>query len=147
MYRRILIPTDGSATARKAVDAGIALAKALGASVVGYYAVEAIEDLHLSEGAGARIMGVREIERRRKEAGEGHLAEIGRVAKAAGVAYDGVMSSPASPYQGIIDTARKRKCDLICIGSHGHGAIASAILGSVTVKVLAHSSIPVLVSR
>ena len=57
MYRRILIPTDGSAVARKAVDAGIALAKALKASVVGYHALESIEHIYVRGGAGVRQAG------------------------------------------------------------------------------------------
>ena len=57
------------------------------------------------------------------------------------------MTSPATPYQGIIDAARKKKCDLILMASHGRGELATLILGSVTQKVLAHSKIPVLVYR
>jgi nucleotide-binding universal stress UspA family protein len=54
MFQRILIPTDGSTVARTAVTAGIALAKQIGATVIGYYAVEAIEGLYYAEGRSAR---------------------------------------------------------------------------------------------
>ena len=147
MYRRILIPTDGSDVARKAVGAGIALAKALGASVVGYYAVEPIEDIFVHGGASVRQANAKTIERGLREAGERYLAEIREAATSAGVACDTVMTSPAEAYQGIIAAARDGRCDLVCIGSHGRGGVASVILGSVAQKVLSRSKIPVLVCR
>jgi nucleotide-binding universal stress UspA family protein len=57
------------------------------------------------------------------------------------------MTSPALPHQGIIDTARKKKCDVIFMATHGRGKVATLILGSVTQKVLTQSKIPVLVYR
>lgn len=147
MYRRILIPTDGSTVARTAVNAGIALAKALGASVVGYHAVEAIERIYVRGGASVRQATAGEIERGLRDAGERCLAEIRKAAAAAGVPCETVMTSPADAYRGIIDTAREKRCDLVCIGSHGRGGVASVILGSVAQKVLSRSTIPVLVCR
>ena len=67
--------------------------------------------------------------------------------KAAGVRCETVMTTPARPYQGIVDAARKKKCDMILMSSHGRGELATLVLGSVTQKVLAHSKIPVLVYR
>jgi len=147
VYKRILIPTDGSAVARKAVDAGVALARSLGASVVGYHAVEPLERIYVRGGASVRQATAGEIDRGLREAGERQLDEIRRAAQAAGVACETVMTSPAEPYQGIVDTARAKKCDLVCIGSHGRGGVASVILGSVAQKVLSRSTIPVLVCR
>ena len=147
MYRRILIPTDGSAVARKAVEAGVALAKALGASVVGYHALEAIEHIYVRGGTSVRQATAGEIERGLREAGERYLDEIRQAAAAAGVAFESVMTSPADAYQGIIEAAREKRCDVVCIGSHGRGSVASVILGSVAQKVLSRSTIPVLVCR
>ena len=147
MYKRILIPTDGSAVARKAVDAGVALAKSLGASVVGYHAIDALENIYVHGGSGVRQAAAATIERGKREAGERQLDEIRKAAAAAGVACETVVSSPAEPYQGIIDTARAKRCDLVCIGSHGRGGVTSVILGSVAQKVLSRSKIPVLVCR
>ena len=147
MYRRILIPTDGSTVARTAVNAGVALAKALDATVVGYHAVEAIERIYVRGGASVRQATAGEIDRRLRDAGERCLAEIRKAASAVGVPCETVMTSPADAYQGIIDTAREKRCDLVCIGSHGRGGVASVILGSVAQKVLSRSTIPVLVCR
>jgi nucleotide-binding universal stress UspA family protein len=50
-------------------------------------------------------------------------------------------------YQEIIETARKKKCDLILMASHGRRGLSSLLLGSETAKVLLHSKVPVLVVR
>jgi len=147
MFKRILIPTDGSTVARKAVKAGIAFAKGTGATVVGYYAVEAIERLYYSEGRSARPISIDALQKRLNEQGEQFLAEIKKAADAVGVACETVMTSPAAPYQGIIDAAKRKKCDVIFMATHGRGKLASLVLGSVTQKVLTQSKIPVLVYR
>ena len=73
--------------------------------------------------------------------------EAVQVARAAGVPCESTSSSPATVYRGIIDAAKKSKCDVIFMASHRRGEVASAVLGSVTLKVLAHSKIPVMVFR
>jgi len=50
-------------------------------------------------------------------------------------------------WEGIIHTARSRKCDLIVMASHGRRGLTGLLLGSETTKVLTHSKIPVLVCR
>jgi nucleotide-binding universal stress UspA family protein len=51
------------------------------------------------------------------------------------------------PWRAILDTAKKRKCDLIVMASHGRSGVTGFLLGSETNKVLAHATIPVLVCR
>ena len=75
------------------------------------------------------------------------LAKIGDKAKAADVAYDAVTVAGDVPYEKIIETAKKCKCDLIMMASHGRHGISGLLLGSETAKVLTHSKIPVLVVR
>ena len=147
MFKRILIPTDGSKVARKAIRAGIALAKELGASVVAYTAAEPIELVYNAEGASVRPMAIKQFQERIAEQGQQYLAEIAKACERAGVACETVMTTSATPYQGIVDAARKKKCDMILMSSHGRGGLETLILGSVTQKVLAHSKIPVLVYR
>ena len=146
MFKKILIPTDGSKVARKAIASGVALAKKRGASVVGYTAAEPIEGFYY-EGGGRRLAQFKTLEERKEAQGRGYLAEIEKAARAAGVACEVVITVSAAPHQGIIDTARKKKCDLIFMSSHGRGGFASLLLGSVTQKVLAHSKIPVVIYR
>jgi nucleotide-binding universal stress UspA family protein len=74
--------------------------------------------------------------------------EVAREAAAlAGVACESVHLVSDHPYQAIIDTARGKGCDLICMASHGRKGVAALVLGSETSKVLTHSTIPVLVCR
>jgi nucleotide-binding universal stress UspA family protein len=147
MFKRILIPTDGSPIARKGIKAGVALAKSLGASVVGYYAVEPIERIYYSIGEGARVPNVKAIEKQLHDRGMQYVEQIRKAATAADVASEVVVTTSLDPFRGIIDAARKQRCDVICMASHGRGQLASALLGNVTQKVLAHSKIPVLVCR
>jgi nucleotide-binding universal stress UspA family protein len=79
--------------------------------------------------------------------GEHYLDALRRAADKAGVPWETLMTSPASPHLGILQAARAQRCDLICMASHGRGKLASALLGSVTQKVLTHSKVPVFVCR
>ena len=146
MFKRILIPTDGSQVARKAISSGIRLAKQLGASVVGYSAVEPLEGFYY-EGGGRRLAEFKTLEERNEAQARRYLAEIEKAARTAGVVCEVVVTLTSAPYQGIIATARKKKCDLIFMSSHGRGGFASLLLGSVSQKVLAHSKIPVTIYR
>ena len=146
MFKRILIPTDGSQVAHKAISAGIALAKQLGSSVVGYTAVEPIEGFYY-EGGGRRLAEFKSLEERKEAQARRYLDEIEKAARKAGVACEVVITVSAAPYQGIVATAKKKKCDLIFMSSHGRGGLASLLLGSVSQKVLAHSKIPVTIYR
>ena len=66
---------------------------------------------------------------------------------AAGVPFDTVIDTPSSTYEGIVGTAKKRRCDAIVMASHGRRGLAGVLLGSVTQQVLSHSRIPVMVTR
>jgi len=147
MYKRILVPTDGSDVARRGIKAAIELARTIGATVVGYHAVEPIERLYYMTGAGVKASDIDAMKKELRARGEAYLDVLRKAATAAGVASDTIVTTPAQPYRGIIAAARAKRCDVICMASHGRGAIASALLGNVTHKVLTHSKLPVLVCR
>jgi len=138
MYTHILIPTDGSALAGKAVQHGVALAKRIGAKVT-----------MLTVLPPAMITDDREMTEIRKARMQKHAEKIlGAVAmQAAGVACESIQVENVDPYQAIIDTAESKGCDLIVMASHGRRGISAVVLGSETVKVLTHCKIPVLVYR
>ena len=138
MYTHILIPTDGSELAGKAVQHGVALAKRIGAKVT-----------MLTVLPPPAITTDREMIEIRKAHMQKHAEEIlGAVAKqAAGVACEMIQVEHVDPYRAIIDTADSKGCDLIVMASHGRRGIAAIVLGSETVKVLTHCKIPVLVYR
>jgi nucleotide-binding universal stress UspA family protein len=147
MFKHVLIPTDGSAVARKAVKAGVALAKELGAKVTAYYAMDVVQPYAFGDGYILDTSTLLGMDRRAKELGQKYLAEVEKAARAAGVPCQMLMTKPGTPAEGIIAAARKRKCDVIFMASHGRGEFASVVLGSVTQKVLARSKVPVLVYR
>lgn len=147
MFKHILIPTDGSNLAGKAIAAGLQLAKALGAKVTAYHAIEAPEVQGVGDEAFIATNSIRAFETRLRERGETYLAGVRQAAEAAGVACETLVTWPATPHRGIIDAANDRECDVIFMASHGRGDFASLLLGSVTHKVLAHSKIPVVVFR
>lgn len=147
MFKRILIPTDGSSVANKAVKAGIRFAKEVGAKVIGYYATEVMSPRVYGNGYIMDEKLIAEFDRRAVEVGEKHLAAMARLAKDARVRFESVCSKSTTPYEGIVATARRKKCDAIFMASHGRSGIARLVMGSVTSKVLANSRIPVVVYR
>jgi nucleotide-binding universal stress UspA family protein len=147
MFKHILIPTDGSEVAAKAINAGIALAKEMGAKVTGLYAEEP-RPLHLHSGGYLVEKDLlEEFDRRSREYAERCVGEIAAAAKAAGVPFEPLVTKSPRPYAAIIEAAHERSCDAIFMASHGHKGLAGLVLGSVTNQVLTHSSIPVLVFR
>jgi nucleotide-binding universal stress UspA family protein len=147
MFKQILIPTDGSRTAAKAIQAGVQIAKEMGASVIGFYAQEPLP-LHVhGEGYVLDKQLAAEFEGRAAEYAKRCVAEVADAAKAAGVPFEAVVTKSRLPHEAIVDAAKKQKCDAIFIASHGHKGLTGLLLGSVTQKVLVNSDIPVLVFR
>ena len=147
MFKHILIPTDGSAVAAKAIQAGVQLAAEMGATVTGYYAVEPPPTHLYGEGYLAERRLVDELERRAAENARKSVDEIASAARAAGVRCETRVGKSVVPYKGIVDAAEKNGCDAIFMASNGHRGLTGLLLGSVTQKVLTHSKIPVLVYR
>jgi len=145
MYKNILIPTDGSELAGKAVQYGITFAKEIGAvvtvlTVTAPFHVFALDPLVVEDTPDQYRKRIQELTAKM-------LGAFANAAKAAGVTCETVQVEHEHPYQAIIDTARSKGCDLIVMASHGRRGISAIVLGSETVKVLTHSKIPVLVHR
>jgi nucleotide-binding universal stress UspA family protein len=146
MFKHILIATDGSPLGNKAAKAGIALAHALGAKVTAYYAIEQ-PHLVFDEGYTMDQEMIGGLEERARATGQKRVDAIGQMAKAAGVPFASAVTKASTAYEGIIDAARKRKCDVIFMASHGRRGLSRLMMGSVTHKVLTHSKVPVVVYR
>jgi nucleotide-binding universal stress UspA family protein len=147
MFKKILLPTDGSELSKKAVKKGIEFAKSINAKVVGFFSPEDYRALMYSEYIPPSLMSQEEFEANAKKAAEKHLAFVEKAASAAGVPYEGFYLSSVAPWEAIIDAAKKKKCDAIFMASHGRTGLAGLVLGSQTNKVLTHSKVPVLVYR
>ena len=145
MFRHILIPTDGSDLSRKAVTYGVQLAKESGARVTALtltepYRVASMDAVLVS-------VGEDEYEEESRRLSDEALEAVRAAADAAGVKCDTVREVHDQPHRAIIDVAHSRNCDLIVMASHGRRGMSALLLGSETVKVLTHSTIPVLVYR
>jgi nucleotide-binding universal stress UspA family protein len=146
--RHILVPTDGSARSARAIAAAVDLARATGARLTGLYVVaEGVPNLFTgSKLYGSGVLG-RDHRRLVRREAERILAEVERRASAAGIPCQVLKRLAREPWRTILGTAHARGCDLIVMGSHGRGSVKSLFLGSQTLKVLAHSKVPVLVCR
>ena len=144
MFKRILVPTDGSDLSNKAIEAAVDLARTLKASLVGMTTLEPYSYSNLSE---YRPETLDDYEARMEQAGAERLGKIANAAAAAGVPVETVTAKSFSPYEAIIDTAKAQGCDLIVMASHGRRGLNAVLLGSETQKVLTHSAIPVMVYR
>lgn len=147
MYKHILLPTDGSPVSRKAIKAAIAFAKSIGAKVTGFYSPEQYEVLAYGEYFPPNLVSRKEWEQRGKQTAEKFLAEIEKQAKAAKVPYQGYYLASISPWEAIVEAAKKKRCDLIFMASHGRSGLTGLLLGSQAAKVLAHSKVPVLIYK
>lgn len=147
MFKNILICTDGSPASKKAAQKGVALAKALGASVTAYYAMEAMPWAMYDENARDDAVLFGRFEARERKFGERYAGSVGKLAAKAALPFKSVVAKATSPYQGIVDMAAKQKCDAIVIASHGRSGFSKLMLGSVTQKVLGHTKLPVIVFR
>ena len=145
MYQHILIPTDGSELSKTALYEGIALAKALGAKVT---AITVTTPFHILAVSPGMVTDTPERYKERTAAlADQYLDVAKKIAAAAGVPCDLVHIEHEQPYQAIIETAQNRGCDAIQMASHGRRGISAIVLGSETLKVLTHSTIPVIVCR
>ena len=147
MFKHILIPTDGSPLSEKAIAAGIALARESGARITGYHVLEAVPARLYAYPYRGEEEAIAEFEERRQQAARKHIAELARNARKQGVAFEPVVQTARTPYEGIVKAAQERDCDLILMSSHGRRGLARLAVGSVTDKVIQMSKVPVLVYR
>jgi len=147
MFKHILLPTDGSKLSGKAVKRGIDLAKKSRARIT---AVHVVPEFKLMVDDGITMLSPalkKRFEDEGRKRAQKMLDDIAGQARRRGVRCATVCVASDLPYQEIISTAKKKKCDLILMASHGRRGLSSLLLGSETAKVLLHSKVPVLVVR
>jgi nucleotide-binding universal stress UspA family protein len=147
MFKCILVPTDGSPLSLKAIGPAVQLAKEQNAKVVGLYVAPAYRGNVFEESTTEGYVSPEQYEARAKKHGEKVLESVKSAASAAGVSCTCEYALSDSPYDEILKAARRHGCDLIYMSSHGRRGVSQLLLGSETSKVLAHTTIPVLVHR
>lgn len=147
MFSKILIPTDGSELSDKAARSGAALARTLGASLVGVHVFPSSFGVYYGEAVWVDDKVQMQMRETAEAEGHRYLDRIQAEADAASVPFERVLVESDSPWKGIVDTAQARGCDLIVMAAHGRRGLTAVILGSETNRVLTHSHVPVLVYR
>ncbi|HEY4372827.1 MAG TPA: universal stress protein [Burkholderiales bacterium] len=148
MYKNLLVPIDGSKLSERAVKEAVNLARTLEARITLYYATSDYPEAVYAESAMMAAYIPEDQYREQTEAfATKVLAKAAAKVTAAGVKADSYQSIADVPYEGIIAAAKKKRCDLIVMASHGRRGISGFLLGSETQKVLTHSRVPVLVVR
>jgi len=145
MYRRILVPIDGSATAQRGLQEALGLAKACDASLVLLHVVEAYPMMMEMATASTWEQVTSDL----REYGQRVLEQAHQAAQAAGIASEARLEDAAASRvcDVVVDQARERRCDLIVMGTHGRSGLAHVLLGSVAERVLQHAPCPVLTVR
>ena len=147
MYKHILIPTDGSEVAEKAVAQGIEFAREAKARVTLFTAVPEYEPPSEAQVFARRVVSIADHARESEENARKILEHGTGLARAAGLEFDTDYEQSNQPWQAIVNAAKRHGCDAIFMASHGRKGLSRLVHGSQTVDVLTHSDIPTLVVR
>ena len=145
MYKKILVPLDGSATAAKAIGPAVDLARQcgniplVGATVTDPYPYAGLAD--------AVPITADEYRATTTRAADAALQPLVDACKAAGLACECVVSENPHPWKALLEAAEAKACDLVVMATHGRRGVQAVLLGSETQKLLTHSHLPVLVVR
>lgn len=148
MYKNILIATDGSELAGKGLAHGLALAASVGAAVTIVTVTESWSALQMADEARlGHYDAIGQFERVAKAGAQKILAAAAAAASAKGVQAVTIHVADENPAEGIIDTAKEKGCDLIVMASHGRRGMGRLLIGSQSMEVVSHSTVPTLIVR
>jgi nucleotide-binding universal stress UspA family protein len=144
MFKNVLVPIDGSALSQRTAIRGVELAKAVGAKVTAFYAAPAATPVVFRKGLPVGLSQPAESAATIEREANKHLGAIEAAAKKARVRFEGLHATDDYPAQAILKVAKKKKCDVIVMATHGERGLFTS---SVTRQVLDESKLPVLVFR
>jgi nucleotide-binding universal stress UspA family protein len=144
MYKRILIPTDGSDISLKAAQAAIALARLTGAEL---FAISVKEPFPYSAISEMQPVPPQEFFDAQERIATERVKAVVSAASSVGVSCHAKTIEALRPWEAILDHAKLQVCDLIVMASHGRSGLSALLLGSETQKVLTHATTPVLVIK
>jgi nucleotide-binding universal stress UspA family protein len=144
MYKRILVPTDGSEITAKAVQTAIGLAKLCSAALCTISVKEPFPYSAISE---MQPVPPQEFYDAQERIATARVKAVQEAAQAAGLTCSAHTVEALHAWEAILDHAKQQNCDLIVMASHGRRGVSALLLGSETSRVLTHSPLPVLVVR
>jgi nucleotide-binding universal stress UspA family protein len=147
MYQKILITTDGSTVSQHTACAGVKFAQQMGAEVLALFVAPEYQYPVYVEIVPPAYPSEEEYALQMQRLGEEYMGSIMRSAEGCSLKHASMTAFSDTPALKIVDVAEQQQCDLIFMGSHGRSGWGQLLLGSVTNKVLSHTSKPVLVHR
>ncbi|MBK6321533.1 universal stress protein [Candidatus Aalborgicola defluviihabitans] len=147
MYQRILVATDGSTLSKKAVKAAIDLAALCGAELVALKIVPRYPQSYFEGGIALQPDEVRRVEAQWADEGQAVVDAVKKAALSKGVTTKALIVKSDVVSDALLAAAKKHKCDLIVMASHGRKGIKRLLLGSETQHVLTHGNVPVLILK
>jgi len=139
MYKKILVPLDGSELAKKALDHAEELAKAFDAEIILFQVVPLMPIYGYTEIVGPPI-----IDEKSKQSAERYLTDLADELKKRGFKVTARVKTGLQVAPEIIDFAKGKGVDLIVMSTHGHSGITLWVLGSVAHKDLTRAETPIL---
>ncbi|WP_367848840.1 universal stress protein [Rhodoferax sp. WC2427] len=147
MLKHILLATDGSAASDHAAAMAVDLARSLGARLTALYAVDPYPYLGMGMGEVSSL-GLSYYKQAAQEEAESAHAKVAALCQqGTPVVFNPVVLEERDVVSGIVGYGQAEKADLIVVGSHGRTGVARMVLGSIATKILAESTLPVLVAR
>jgi len=144
MFKRILVPTDGSDLTAKAVNTAIGMARIHGAQL---FTISVKEPFPYSAVSEMQPTPPQEFFDAQERIAQERVTTVVETARKAEIACEAATSEGLHPWESIIEHATDKQCDLIVMSSHGRRGVTALLLGSETQKVLTHCKIPVLIVR
>ncbi len=141
MFSNVLVPVDGSDNSLRALDAGLLLSEKLGAKITAIHVMEVIPILHIQS---EKLL--RELLEAYKKESERILSKCSEMAASKGISINTKLLQ-GNAGSIILDFCEKENYDIIVMGSRGMGKFKELVLGSVSNKVVHHSTCPVMIVR
>lgn len=145
MFKKIMVPTDGTPLSEKVIDAAIEFAKInLGSKIFG---ISVVVPISFSPFEGLGGVDVKDHEQSMFNQASAHVNKLKAAVEAAGVPCETYVAKASSPAAEIVKASIEHECDCIFMSSHGRKGLNKLFLGSETQKVLAQATMPVIVYR
>lgn len=142
MYKKILVPLDGSDLAKRALDEAERLAKALDSEIVLFQVVHFMPIYGSPEMVTPLV-----VDEKQKELAEKYLTNLAEELRKRGFRVTTMVRTGQQVAVEIIDFAKESGVDLIVMCTHGRSGITRWVLGSVALKVLTRAETPILLLR
>jgi nucleotide-binding universal stress UspA family protein len=141
LFSKILVPVDGSDISYRALDAALFLSVKLASNIT---VIHVMEDVPITHIESPKLLT--ELLEAYKKESQGILSKCSEIATKKGLTINTILLK-GNPASIILDFSIKEKNDMVIMGSRGTGKFKELILGSVSSKILHHSSCPVMLIR